>query len=401
MLNFKKKKVRYGVIGVKGIGDLHCRLAKENESADLLAVADIDPDRAAAASERYGARKFTDYREMLGERIVEAVSIATPHHLHAAMAMDCLNAGVHIYVEKPLANRPSDAEAVVRKAKSMNLKLCVGHQYRVHRTSKTMKHLIQNGSLGNILRVLWSWAEFRSDRYYVRDRWRGSWKQSGGGIVASHGIHELDLLCWMIGQPVRVCALIGNQLHDSEGEDAACANILFENGALASLQVTINQPRGYSIRQVAGDKGMIVLQNLQSLTFDRMDRILLGEFAGPLFRMTSELEDPMEQPKIRWRTAPLVGDFPKWKKLLQRAGMLKKRPHGISILMDSFIQAILSGGEPLVTGESTLPSLDLMGAIILSAMKNKTVSLPLDREEFDHLYENLSEGRIHVPRFRH
>lgn len=384
------KHLRYGIIGIKGIGNLHCRFVNQNEKARLTALADIDSEYLSAKSAGYSVHGFKDYREMLDSGLVDAVSICTPHFLHYQMCMDCLDAGIHVLVEKPLAIAFSDAEKIVSKAKAKNLKLSVGHQYRTFRTSKTIKHLIEAGEIGKIMRGLWTWFEFRSDSYYERDSWRTSWHKAGGGI-SIHDIHDLDLICWMFGKPVQVNAMLGTQLHNIALEDFYCANILFANGAYCSIQVNINQPNSYSVRQVAGDKGLIIINDLKSLTFNHKDKILLGKYEDTLPVLTRRIKNPGGQPVIRWEKVDLAGDPPKWKKMMEFAGLIRSlKPHGLSILIDSFIDAILTGDEPIVTGESTLDSLELYNAILLSAFRKKTIDLPINRHEFSELFQELS-----------
>ena len=86
-------KVRYGVIGIKGFGDLHCRFAQEHERIELVALVDKDEEAVKFKAKELGVKGFTDYREMLNEGIVDAVSIVTPHHLHSVIGLDCLQAG--------------------------------------------------------------------------------------------------------------------------------------------------------------------------------------------------------------------------------------------------------------------------------------------------------------------
>lgn len=392
------KKIRYGVIGIKGIGNLHCRFARQNKNVELVALADVDKDFLNKKCKEYSVDGFIDYREMLDSGKIDAVSIATPHYLHNRMCMDSLDAGLHVFVEKPLAITISEGEKITQKAKSKNLKLTVGHQYRTFRTSRTIKHLIDTGEIGNIMRVLWSWIEFRTESYYSGENWLKTWRHSGGGISIYNVSHDLDLICWMIGKPVQVSALISNQLHNIEVEDIFGANIIFENGALASIQASLNQPSVYNIRQLAGDRGMIIIQNLKSLTFDHKDKILLGRYKDDLRFSINEINNPEGQPEIKWEKVKLIGHPPKWKKLLEFAGLVKGRPHGLSVLLDSFVDSILKDEEPLVTGESTLTSLELINAILLSALRKKTIDLPLDRDEYDELFKELCTGKIQIPR---
>lgn len=374
--------VRYGVIGIKGVGSKHVSMAQEHENVELTALVDLDEAAVKAKSQELGVGAFTDYREMLNAGIVDAVSIATPHHLHAIIGLECLKAGVHVFTEKPLANRVSDADAMIETAEARDLKLCIGHQYRTYRTPQTMKHLIDTGAIGNIMRVLWTWIEFRPESYYDRDIWRQTWRHAGGGVLMNQTSHDLDLICWLVGKPVQVSAIIGNQSHKMEVEDVVCANVLFENGAFGSIQLTINQPRGYSIRQIAGDKGTIAIPDVQSLTNNREDHILLGTYENSLTDLVGQASRIAGQPEISWQPVELWDE-----------------PGGHDLLMTSFTDAILNGGEVLVNGESALTAVELINAIVLSAMRKKTVDLPVDREEYDELFEELSSGSLKIPRF--
>jgi predicted dehydrogenase len=404
------KKVRYGVIGIKGVGKFHCRSAQQNEKVDLAALVDVDAEFVKKRSEELNVRGFTDCREMLDAGIVDAVSIATPHNLHAPIALACLNAGVHVFIEKPFANRVSEADEMIKVAKAKSLKICVGHQYRTYRSARAMKHLIDTGSIGRMLRVLWTWGEFRPESYYTRDIWRATWRHAGGGVLMNQASHDLDLLCWMIGEPVQVSALVANQLHKAETEDTVCANILFANGALGSIQLTINQPKGYSTRQVAGEKGIIVIQDVQSLNSDENDQILLGTYENGLPKMLTELTGFLDQPRITWQPITFSRQparrpmFRKLKAVGHRLGLMKRaqadRPHGISALMDSFAEAIINEGEPIVNGASALQAVELINAIVLAAIRKRTVDLPVDRDEYDQLFEELSNGKTQVPRLR-
>ena len=374
--------VRYGVIGIKGVGGIHVSLAQEHENVELTALVDLDEAAVKAQSQELGVRAFTDYRELLDAEIVDAISIATPHHLHAIIGLECLKAGVHVFTEKPLANRVSDADAMIEAAQARDLKLCVGHQYRTYRTPQTMKHLIDTGAIGNIMRVLWTWIEFRPESYYARDIWRQTWRHAGGGVLMNQTSHDLDLICWLIGEPAQVSAMIGNQSHQMEVEDVVCANVLFPNGVYGSIQLTINQPKGYSIRQIAGDKGTIAIPDVQSLASDNEDHILLGTYEDSLTKLAAQTTGIAGQPEISWKPVEL-----------------RNEPGGHKVLMDSFIDAILNGGEPLVSGVSARPAVELINAIVLSALRKKTVDVPVDRGEYDELLEALGNGSLQIPRF--
>ena len=130
------KKVRYGVIGIKGVGQKHIREAKANPQVELVALVDVDERAVTQAATEHRVRGFTDYVDMLATGTVDAVSIAVPHHLHYPIGLACLKAGVHIYMEKPFTNRVSEADTLLRVAEQNNVHILVGHQYRTQRSAK-------------------------------------------------------------------------------------------------------------------------------------------------------------------------------------------------------------------------------------------------------------------------
>ena len=207
----------------------------------------------------------------------------------------------------------------------------------------------------------------------------------------------------MVGDPVRVTALAANQLHAAEIEDIVSAAVLFRSGAMASLQLSINAPKGYSTRQIQGDEGTIVVPNVQGLTGDEWDRILVGRYEN-LGRAVGSRTGTHEQPPVTWRRVPLPGPGRVGSsvlRFLRRVGLAKKGPpKGHAVLLDRFIDAVLDGSEPVVSGESARPAVELINAILLSAVRGRTVDLPVDREECDRLLDELSRGEVRIPRLR-
>jgi predicted dehydrogenase len=403
-----------GIIGINGIGRTHIRLAQQNDQVKLTALADTDESSLRKQAARLKVRGFHDYREMLAAGDLDLVTIATPHGLHAQMGMDCLEAGLHILVEKPLATQIGEAEALVKIARTRNLRIAVGHQYRFHRSSKAVKKLLDERSIGEVQRVLWTWVALRKDRYYRDKPWKGSWQQAGGGVVMNQASHDLDLLCWFIGPAMSVTALMGNQAHDSEVEDIISASVRFANGAMASLQFSINHPHAYSVRQLDGERGAIVFPDVRSLTRDAADRVLLGTYPQPLaeaiasdaippatrwqavklprlklgasYRSVQLLEHVIPKPVLRRWDREISRRLLNRDPIMLRRGLFTAPINAYATLFDDFLAAIRDGRESAVSGESSLPALELINAIILSAAKRKTIDLPLDRDEYREFY---------------
>jgi predicted dehydrogenase len=114
------------VIGIKGVGRDHIKSVLRNPDADLTAIVDIDKEAVDAAAKKFRVAGFTDFRAMLEAGCVDAVSIATPHHTHGLIGLECLRAGVHTFIEKPLCNKVSEADSLLSTARKNSLKICVG-----------------------------------------------------------------------------------------------------------------------------------------------------------------------------------------------------------------------------------------------------------------------------------
>lgn len=428
--------VRYGVVGVGGFGEIHVRSVLQNPRAELTALADVDVAAVQAQAEDLGVRAFTDHREMLDAGVVDAVSVVLPHHLHAPVTLDCLEAGVHVYVEKPIAVRVSEADAMIDAARHRGLKLCVGHQYRTFRSSRVLRHLMDRVALGRIHRVLWMHHTFYTASHRAKRPWRFAWKTSGGGVLAYRASHDLDLLCWLLGRPVQVSAMPGERLHDAEVYDAVCATVRFESGALACVETSVNEPAVHNVRQFMGDEGVISIPETRSLAYDHGELIRLGLYEEPLSSRVRTGEGPHDAPEIRWfeieipRTLhpslapttagglrgrlarflrggsarhddggagarrstgePLPFDLPELIESFDR--LPRPKQHGTTFLISGFVDAIIGDGEAPVTGENALPALELVNGILLSAVRERTVDLPVDRDEIDDLFTELCDG---------
>jgi UDP-N-acetyl-2-amino-2-deoxyglucuronate dehydrogenase len=370
-------QLRIAVVGIKGVGAGHARALAANPRTELAAVADIDATAAAQVAAEHQATSYTDYRELLDKERPDAIVCATPHHLHAPMALETLDADVHTFVEKPLAIRVSEGDRMVQAAGAKNLVLAVGHNYRTFPANVKLKQIIDSGQIGTVHRVLWQWLENRTEAYYNRDIWRCTWRHAGGGVLMNQTSHDLDLLCWLVGQPVEVSAMITNQAHQHEVEDTAIANIRFANGALANVQLSTYSHR-LNYRQITGDRGAILLQDTHNANVHTAETFRLGIYQESNRDLIAAAPST-DQPVPDWQdidcsdaTSPT--------------------------LLDSFIDAVLDGGTPITDGASALVTLELINAIILSGLRQQVVTLPIDRDAYDHLMDELISGATKVSR---
>ena len=393
--------IRYGVIGIQGIGRHHIRWAQAHPNVRVVALADVDEAAVNEAARDIGAAPFSDYRTMLATSNLDAVAIATPHHLLADIGLACLQHNAHIFVEKPFAIRLSDADKLVLLAAERNKKIAVAYQYRTYAVNRKLKEMLDNGKVGTVQRVLWTWFGFRPNAYYERAEWRATWGGAGGGLIANQLAHDIDLLRYLFGEPRRVTAQLVNRLHDTPLDDALSAIIEFASGATVVVQASINQPQLGSMRQIVGDRGLLYLPQVHSLTRNRAEKIIFGRFTQPLSQAVKQLPGHHDQPAVRQRTIR-VNPRPSiaWR-VLRRAPLVRrftriKARSGHVALFESFIQSILTGSEPLVNGADARNTVQLCNALILSAFEQRTIELPVDAARFDTLLDDLAAGRQEI-----
>ena len=225
------------VIGCGKISIMHCVSIKKQNNVVLAAVCDTKEDRAVAAAKEYGTKYYTDWKEMLDKENPDAVHICTPHYLHPQMAIYALEHGINVLTEKPMAITYEDALKMADAAEKSQKSLVVSFQNRFNPGSLLIKDALDKGKLGKIIsaRAMVTWT--RSDEYYSRSDWKGTWDKEGGGVVIDQAIHTLDLMNWYINSELaEVSATINNRAHSIvKVEDSAEGFIKYKNGTDAAF----------------------------------------------------------------------------------------------------------------------------------------------------------------------
>jgi UDP-N-acetyl-2-amino-2-deoxyglucuronate dehydrogenase len=242
------RRLRVAVIGCGDISALHLAAIAAAPGAELVAVCDPDPGRRIQASESNGVPGFADHLNLFALARPDVVHVCTPHSTHASIAVDALERGIHVVLEKPLAHERAAADRVVAAAEASTAKIGVCFQNRYNEPVQAAHRILASGELGNVLgaaaTVLWH----RTPEYY-RDRpWRGRWATGGGGLLMNQAIHTLDLLQWLLGD---VTAVSGNASTRALGEtieveDTAEMVLTHANGVrsvfYATLANAVNAP---------------------------------------------------------------------------------------------------------------------------------------------------------------
>ncbi|WP_150308177.1 Gfo/Idh/MocA family protein [Planctomonas psychrotolerans] len=240
--------LRVAVIGCGDISVIHFAAIAGTADVELVAVCDIDTAFRDAAAEAQGVPGFADHLEMFDAVRPDVVHVCTPHSRHATMAVDALERGIHVLLEKPLATTREDGARVIAAAESGSAKIAICFQNRYNAPVEAAARILASGELGTVLggsaTVMWH----RTAEYY-RDRpWRGTWEEGGGGLLMNQAIHTLDLLQWLVGEVVEVRGSASTHVLGDviEVEDTAEMALTHRNGAqsvfYATLANAVNAP---------------------------------------------------------------------------------------------------------------------------------------------------------------
>lgn len=253
---------RFGIVGCGRIAKRHSEILGSGliGGARLTAVCDVQPERADVMAEKFGVRSFHSLEDLLASKEVDVVSILTPSGMHAEHAIAAANAGKHVVVEKPMALRLEDADAMIAACDRARVKLFVVKQNRLNVPVVKAREALDAGRFGKLVlgtvRVRWR----RDQSYYNQDSWRGTWAQDGG-VLANQASHHVDLLEYFMGDVVSVHARATRTLVDIEAEDTAIATLEFANGALGIVEAT-NAARPRDLEgslSILGEGGTVVI----------------------------------------------------------------------------------------------------------------------------------------------
>ncbi|MEH2932782.1 Gfo/Idh/MocA family oxidoreductase [Candidatus Ventrimonas sp. KK005] len=343
--------MKYALIGCGRISPNHIAAAKSSH-LEFVGICDIQEEMIQDKVLKFDLREvptYLDYREMLEKENPQLVAIATESGKHAQIALDCIEAGCHVIIEKPMALSLIDADKMIKAARERGVKICVSHQNRFNKSIQKIREALEKNRFG---RMFYGTAHVRWCRdyeYYSKAKWRGTWEQDGGALM-NQCIHNIDLLRWMMGDEVEEVVGMTDRLnHDYiEAEDLGIALVKFKNGAYGIIEGTTDlYPKNLEeTLYLFGEKGTVKAGG------QSVNQIEEWRFADALEEPGAVIEEFQENP-------PNVYGF------------------GHTPLYEDVIEAIQQDREPYVNGEAGRRALELVLAIYQSAAEGKAVKLPL------------------------
>ena len=344
--------MKYALIGCGRIAVNHIK-AVVNNNLDMVAVCDVDPEAIDILFEKTGydrpTQRYTDYKQMIEEHPdLELVAIATESGVHAEIALYCIDHGINIIVEKPIAMSMEDADEIVRRSAQKNVKVCACHQNRFTVAIQQMRRALEAGRFGKLshgsIHVRWN----RNQNYYDQAPWRGKWA-TDGGCLFNQCIHGIDLLRWMMGDEVEEVYGVTNQrFHDYlECEDIGMAVVKFKNGAVGTIEGTVN----------------VYPQNLEEtlFLFGQTGTVKIGGKSTnniDVWNFADETEEDQKNKGLQEQTSNVYGN-------------------GHTSLYADMIDAVEHDRKPYVDAVAGRNAVEMILAIYQSAATGKPVKLPL------------------------
>ena len=342
--------IRIGVIGFGLIGKTHVSKILESPNCELAGIADPRPSVMTELSQA-GLPHYLSHDQLIDREKPDAVIIATPNQFHTTVSLDCLNAGLHLLIEKPIAHTVESGRQIVDLAEELDLVTLVGHHRRYYPTSQQAREMISNSAIGRLIGVSATWASLKPVNYFDV-AWRCL---PGGGPVLINLIHEIDLLRYICGEIVEVHAKTSNMARGFEVEDTAAMILTFESGAIGSFFLSDAAATPWNIEMALGENSNYPYCGQNPYRF-------MGEFGS------------FDFPNLNlWRYSD--SEEPGWESPLLHRPVQSASLDPYAEQLRHFCAAILGLEEPVVTAKDGLQTLAVTMAVIESASLKKPIAI--------------------------
>ncbi|TXI93463.1 MAG: Gfo/Idh/MocA family oxidoreductase [Neisseriales bacterium] len=341
------RKIKFALVGCGRIAANHFGSINQHaENCELVAVCDVNSERANKVATENNAKAYYSLDEMLEAGGFDAVILTTPSGLHPVQTIACAEAGFHVLTEKPMATRMSDGIEMVKACDKAGVRLFVVKQNRQNATIQMVKKAIEAGRFGRIYSVACNVFWTRPQAYYDQDAWRGTWEFDGGAFM-NQASHYVDLMEWLIGSVESVQSYTATLARNIETEDSGVVAIKYRSGALATMNVSmLTYPKNLEgSLTIIGEKGTVRIGGVA------VNKIEHWEFED------KRPEDDLVT-EASYATTSVYG-------------------FGHPLYYENVIATLQGKAQPLTDGREGLRSLELLIAIYMSARDGKKISLPL------------------------
>ncbi len=342
----------FGIVGTGMIAHFHAKAIQAMTNGRVVGCFNQNVEKAKAFAAEYDCKAYSTLDELLADKDVAIVTICTPSGAHRDPAISAANALKHVVVEKPLEITLQRCDDIINACEKKGVKLCTIFPSRFSAANIALKEAIEAGRFGRLTLgdtyVKW----WRTQEYYDGGGWRGTWALDGGGAFMNQAIHNVDLLCWLMGEVAEVAGFTGTLAHERiEVEDVGVACLKFANGAIGVMEATTAAWPGLLKKtEIHGSKGTVVVEQ---------DSVLRWEFA----------EEKPEDAEIRSRLGANSAS----------SGGASD-PKAISFVghqmqLEDFVEAISTGRQPRVDGAEGRKSVEIILALYEAAKTGQSQRL--------------------------
>jgi predicted dehydrogenase len=303
--------INVGIIGAGAFGAKHATAITDVDGVRLIAASRTNAGALAEFTRRFGCQGYTDYHDLLSDPAIDAVVIATPHHMHTHIVEDAALAGKHILLEKPMAPTLAECDHIVGVAGEAGIKLMVGHTGHFIPALRVAKKMLNSGEMGEVVYGVAT----KSKQWMNPDR--RAWhldRTRGGGMWMTIGVHALDQLTWLIGAPAHsVSATLQTRFHEQDADDTGVAFLRYTNGATGTAVAIGFQTGVFTfVTELTCTKGLLKIDNSKGVFIGRDEQWQLvpesAQEAWQDFALVNEWQDFVEA--LENDTEPAVtGEF--------------------------------------------------------------------------------------------
>ena len=343
------RKINISIVGTGLMGLQHIKAISKSHKANLHSIVDISKN-ALSLSKKYKAPLYSNVAELLKSKNLDAVIVATPNQLHKSHTVSFLKKKIPVLLEKPISDNIISAKKIINSAKKNKTPLLIGYHRRHNSIVSKVKNIINSGKLGNIVSAnVLCWL-YKHKEYY-KEKWRVN---KGGGPLGINLVHDIDMICYLLGPIQYVQAFTANKIRKFKVEDTAIVSLVFKSGALCTLNISDTIVAPWSYELTAGENPAYPITNQSAY--------MIGGTKGSL--QFPNLKNWSYKKKRSW-----------WNKILVKEDKNKKDDNTLVNQINHFADVVAKKSKPKVNGNDGLISLKIFAAITKSSKTGKKIKV--------------------------
>ena len=343
------KKINISIVGTGLMGLQHIKAISKSKKANLHSIVDIS-DNAKKLSNKHKIPLYSDVSSLLKSNQLDAVIVATPNQLHEKHTISFLKKKIPVLLEKPISDNIKSAKKIIISSKKNKTPLLIGYHRRHNAIVSKVKIIIRSGKLGNIVSanvLCWLYKH----KEYFKETWRTS---RGGGPLGINLVHDIDMICYLLGSIRYVQAFTTNRTRKYKVEDTATVSLIFESGALCTLNISDTIVAPWSYELTAGENPAYPVTNQSAY--------MIGGTKGSI-----------QFPNLKYWFYKKERSW--WNKIFLKSDINKKDDNTLVNQIDHFSDVVLKKVKPKVNGNDGLNSLKIFAAITKSAKTGKKIKI--------------------------